>query len=172
MQLEFDFFDLNCGEGLSMTLLLTFVFLSLILKDDNLLGFVLFNDRSGNLSRSNFRASFDTVLVRNHNNVERYGVAFVRREFLYAYNVAFRNFVLLVSVIDDSVHKFFYLLFPVSKNNQGALRFGIKSRNFCDLKKPVSIGSGITIPHFSCFRQAFLHIFVIFLEKRVCFLAG
>ena len=68
---------------------------------------------------STFIVMDDTVFVRYHKHFKGNLIAFVCSKLLNANNVALCNFVLLVSVIDDSVHKIFYLLFPVSKNIQG-----------------------------------------------------
>ena len=68
-----------------MTLLLTFVLLCLVLENDDLLRLVLLNDRCGYFRIRYVSTRLNTVFVGNHKHFERNRIAFVRREFFYAY---------------------------------------------------------------------------------------
>ena len=105
MRLKLDLFNLNRGEGLSVALLFTFVFLGFVLEDDNLLVLVLSNDGGGHFGGIYFRARFDTVVIGNHQRFERNFVADVCGQFFHFYHVAFAHLVLFVAVVDDCVHK-------------------------------------------------------------------
>ncbi len=157
-ELQLDAFHFYCGVGLSVTLLFTLVFLCLVLENDNFLILSLSNDRSGYLCGRNVCAYLNTAFVGYHYYVQVYGVAFVCVQLFKLYDIAYRYLVLLVSIVDNSVHKSFFTSSFQSRRMLGAAFF-VKN---ADLKKPVSIGSTITISHSSLFRQAFLPFFYNF----------